>query len=73
MAAVFAAASNTPLALSIMALELLGAGAFPHVVVVCVIAWVVSGRRSLYAAQLRPLLAAAGRHPSSGAPGTTRS
>ena len=54
MAAVFAAASNTPLALSIMALELLGAGAFPHVVVVCVIAWVVSGRRSIYPAQLRP-------------------
>ena len=53
MAAVFAAASNTPLALSIMALELLGAGAFPHVVVVCVIAWVVSGRRSIYPAQLR--------------------
>jgi H+/Cl- antiporter ClcA len=54
LAAVFAAASNTPLALSIMALELLGAGAFPHVVVVCVIAWVVSGRRSIYPAQLRP-------------------
>ncbi len=53
MAAVFAAASNTPLALSIMALELLGAGAFPHVVVVCVLAWVVSGRRSIYPAQLR--------------------
>jgi H+/Cl- antiporter ClcA len=52
MAAVFAAASNTPLALSIMALELLGAGAFPHVVVVCVVAWVVSGRRSIYPAQL---------------------
>lgn len=53
LAAVFAAASNTPLALSIMALELLGAGAFPHVVVVSVIAWVVSGRRSIYPAQLR--------------------
>jgi H+/Cl- antiporter ClcA len=53
LAAVFAAASNTPLALSLMALELLGVGAFPHVVVVCVIAWVVSGRRSIYPAQLR--------------------
>ena len=59
MAAVFAAASNTPLALSIMALELLGAGAFPHVVVVCVIAWVVSGRRSIYPAQLRKRVASA--------------
>jgi H+/Cl- antiporter ClcA len=58
MAAVFAAASNTPLALSIMALELLGAGVFPHVVVVCVIAWVISGRRSIYPAQIRASAAA---------------
>ena len=51
MAATFAAASNTPLALSIMALELLGAGAFPHVVIVCVFAYVLSGHRSIYGAQ----------------------
>ena len=51
MAAVFAAASNTPLALSIMAVELLGANVLPHVVIVCTVAYVVSGRRSIYAAQ----------------------
>jgi H+/Cl- antiporter ClcA len=68
LAAVFAAASNTPLALSIMALELLGAGAFPHVVVVCVIAWVVSGRRSIYPAQLkiRGSASAPASHPARG-------
>ena len=54
LAAVFAASSNTPLALSIMALELLGAGAFPHVVIVCVFAFLLSGARSIYPAQLRP-------------------
>jgi H+/Cl- antiporter ClcA len=54
MAAVFAAASSTPLALSIMALELLGGGAFPHVVVVCVVAWLLTGHRSIYPSQLRP-------------------
>jgi H+/Cl- antiporter ClcA len=51
LAAVFAASSNAPLALSIMAMELLGASAFPHVVVVCAIAYVLAGHRSIYAAQ----------------------
>jgi H+/Cl- antiporter ClcA len=51
MAATFAAASNTPLALSIMAMELLGPGAFPHVVIVCAFAYVLSGHRSIYGAQ----------------------
>jgi H+/Cl- antiporter ClcA len=50
-AAVFAAASNTPLALSIMAVELLGAGALPHVVIVSVVAWLLTGHRSIYTAQ----------------------
>ena len=51
MAAIFAAASNTPLALSIMALELLGAEVFPHVVIVCVLTYILSGHRSIYPAQ----------------------
>ena len=51
MAAVFAAASNTPLALSIMAMELMGASVFPHVVIVCVLAYLFTGHRSIYPAQ----------------------
>jgi H+/Cl- antiporter ClcA len=51
LAAVFAASSNTPLALSIMAMELLGAPIFPHVVIVCVLAYLLSGHRSIYPAQ----------------------
>ncbi len=51
LAAVFAAAANTPLALSIMAVELLGADVLPHVVIVCVLAYALTGRRSIYAAQ----------------------
>lgn len=51
LAAVFAAASNTPLALSIMAMELLGANVFPHVVIVCVLAYLLTGHRSIYPAQ----------------------
>jgi H+/Cl- antiporter ClcA len=51
LAGVFAAAANTPLALSIMAMELLGAPVFPHVVIVCVVAYVLTGHRSIYPAQ----------------------
>lgn len=51
LAAVFAASSNTPLALSIMAIELLGAPVFPHVAIVCVLSYVLAGHRSIYPAQ----------------------
>lgn len=51
MAGVFAAASNTPLALSIMAVELVGPGSIPHVAIVCVVAYLLSGHRSIYPAQ----------------------
>jgi len=51
LAAVFAAASNTPLSLSVMAVELLGASLFPHVVIVCVLTYFMSGQRSIYTAQ----------------------
>lgn len=51
MAAMFAAASNTPLALSIMAVEMFGANALPHVVIVCVVAYLMTGNRSIYPSQ----------------------
>ncbi len=51
LAAVFAAASNTPIALSVMAVELLGAAVLPHVMLVSVVAYVLSGHRSIYPAQ----------------------
>lgn len=51
IAAVFGSAANTPLALSIMAVELVGASAFPHAAIVCVVAYLVSGHRSIYPAQ----------------------
>jgi len=51
MAGMFAAASNTPLALSIMAIELLGGNVFPHVVIVSVLAYFLCGQRSIYSSQ----------------------
>jgi H+/Cl- antiporter ClcA len=51
LAAVFGAAANTPLALSVMAVELLGGNVFPHVFIVCVIAYLASGHRGIYPSQ----------------------
>lgn len=51
LGAVFAASSNTPLALSIMVMELLGANMFPHVVIVCVLTYLMTGHRSIYPSQ----------------------
>ncbi len=51
MAAVFGAAANTPIALSIMAVELLGPAVTPHVVLVSVVAYLMSGHRGIYPAQ----------------------
>lgn len=51
MAAAFAAASNTPLALTIMAVELLGAPVLPHVLIVAVLAYLLTGHRGIYPSQ----------------------
>ncbi|MEZ4368572.1 MAG: chloride channel protein [Kofleriaceae bacterium] len=51
MAAVFAAAANAPLALSIMAVELLGVQVLPHVAIVCAVAYVAAGHRGIYGSQ----------------------
>ncbi|HEX3771410.1 MAG TPA: chloride channel protein [Polyangiaceae bacterium] len=51
LAAVFGAAANTPIALSVMAVELLGANIFPYVVVGTVVAYLLSGHRGVYPSQ----------------------
>lgn len=51
MAALFAAAANTPLALSIMAVELVGAGVLPHVMIVATVAYLLTGHRGIYPSQ----------------------
>jgi H+/Cl- antiporter ClcA/CBS domain-containing protein len=49
--AVFAGASNTPLACALMAMELFGGGAALYIVVGCVMAYLASGHRSIYVTQ----------------------
>ncbi len=51
MAAVFAASANTPLALTLMAVELVGTNVLPHALVVVVVAFLASGHRGIYGAQ----------------------
>jgi len=51
LAGVFAAAANTPLALSVMAVELLGTNVLPHVIIVCVLAYLFTGHRGIYPSQ----------------------
>ena len=49
--AVFGAAANTPLACTVMGLELFGTEAAVPLLVVCAIAYVTSGHRGIYASQ----------------------
>jgi H+/Cl- antiporter ClcA len=51
LAAVFGAAANTPLALSIMVVELVGGAVLPYVVIVTVISYLLTGHRGIYPAQ----------------------
>lgn len=65
LASMFGAAANTPLALCVMAGELFGAAVFPHVAIVMVVAFLVSGHRGIYPAQ-RVFRFKHGRKPSQG-------
>ena len=51
IAAVFGAAANTPLALAIMAVELMGIDLMAHVFIVTAIAYFLGGHRGIYLAQ----------------------
>lgn len=48
MAATFGAAAKTPIALTVMAVELTGAAVMPHALIVCGAASFLTGRRSIY-------------------------
>jgi H+/Cl- antiporter ClcA len=50
--AVFAGATNTPLACSIMAMELFGSGCGVYVAIACVVSYLLSGHNSIYSKQM---------------------
>lgn len=66
-AAVFGAASNTPIACTILTAELFGAAVLAPAGIVCILAYAVSPRRGIYESQrpgaLKDLRASAGRRP----------
>jgi len=49
---VLAGATNTPIAMSVMAIELFGAAVAPYAAVSCVISFLMSGHQSLYTSQV---------------------
>jgi H+/Cl- antiporter ClcA len=49
--AVFAGAANTPLACTIMGVELFGSGVVGYLAIACVLAFVFSSHRGIYGAQ----------------------
>ncbi len=51
-AAVFAGAANTPLACSVMAMELFGSECGVYVAIACVVAYLFSGHNSIYSRQM---------------------
>ncbi len=51
--AVFGGATNTPLACTVMAVEIFGTGAVAPAAVACVVAYLCSGRRGIYPTQRR--------------------
>jgi len=52
MVAVLAAAANTPIAASVMAIELFGAGIAPDAAVACMVSFLIVGYRSIYPSQI---------------------
>jgi H+/Cl- antiporter ClcA len=48
---VFAGAANTPLACTLMAIELFGGGIGVHALLACVLSYLVSGHTGIYKAQ----------------------
>lgn len=71
LAAVFAAAANTPISLSIMAVEIMGVNVLPHVVIVSVVAYLLTGHRGIYPSQ-RLLKRKTGEKIEESPPGTIK-
>ena len=62
--AVFAAASNTPLACTVMGIELFGLGSVPYLAVACIVAYLVSPHTGIYRSQRVHRPKPGRRHPS---------
>ncbi|MCG3146857.1 MAG: Chloride/fluoride channel protein [Verrucomicrobiae bacterium] len=56
MVALLAGAANTPIAASVMAIELFGSSIAPYAAIACIVAFLMSGHRSVYPSQVLSML-----------------
>lgn len=68
MVALLAGAANTPIAASIMAMELFGAGIAPHAAVACMVSFLIVGYRSIYPSQILGIEKSSSLRVKTGAP-----
>jgi H+/Cl- antiporter ClcA len=68
MVALLAGAANTPIAASVMAIELFGAGIAPHAAVACMVSFLVVGYRSIYPSQVLGMQKSASFQVATGMP-----
>lgn len=68
MAAVLAGAANTPIAASIMAMELFGPAIAPYAAVACMVSFLISGYRSIYPSQILGIQKSASLSAPTGVP-----
>ena len=68
MVALLAGAANTPIAASVMAIELFGPALAPHAAVACMVSFLIVGYRSIYPSQLLGIQKSASLRVTTGGP-----
>lgn len=68
MVAMLAGAANTPIAASVMAIEIFGAGIAPHAAVACMVSFLMVGYRSIYPSQILGIMKSSSLKVKTGKP-----
>jgi H+/Cl- antiporter ClcA len=68
MTSLLAGAANTPIAASVMAIELFGPGIAPHAALACMVSFLIVGYRSVYPSQLLGIQKSASHKMATGMP-----
>jgi H+/Cl- antiporter ClcA len=68
MTSLLAGAANTPIAASVMAIELFGPGIAPHAALACMVSYLIVGYRSVYPSQLLGIQKSASHKMATGIP-----
>ncbi|MGA9119567.1 MAG: chloride channel protein, partial [Bacteroidota bacterium] len=68
MVALLAGCANTPIAASVMAIEMFGAGLSPYAAIACIVSFLVVGHRSVYPSQVLAMAKSTSLHTELGVP-----